>query len=87
MAELHLWSRMHHPNICQFLGAVTKMTDSVILVANYCEQGSLHDVLCKHFKDQNKIPFLQRMRYAQGIACGMSYLHRHALERFEAAPF
>lgn len=50
-AELAIWSRLHHPNVCRFLGAVTRAQDyPCTLVAEYCKQGSLQMLMFKHVK-------------------------------------
>lgn len=77
IAELHIWADLHHPNICQFLGAVTIKGCPLTLVATYCENGSLSELVVKHGMAKTRFPWEDAIRYAVGTASGMFYLHSH----------
>uniref|UniRef100_A0A7I4F0G4 Protein kinase domain-containing protein n=1 Tax=Physcomitrium patens TaxID=3218 RepID=A0A7I4F0G4_PHYPA len=70
--ELALLSRLRHPNIMQFLGAVTK-TQPFIIVTEYLPKGDLHDYLDR----KGKLDALTAVKFALDIAKGMNYLHEH----------
>uniref|UniRef100_A0A7C8YX07 non-specific serine/threonine protein kinase n=1 Tax=Opuntia streptacantha TaxID=393608 RepID=A0A7C8YX07_OPUST len=68
--ELALLQRIRHPNVVQFLGAVTQSTPMMI-VTEFLPKGDLREYL------QSRGPLKPRtaVRYALDIARGMSYLH------------
>lgn len=68
--ELALLQRIRHPNVVQFLGAVTQSTPMMI-VTEFLPKGDFREYL------QSKGPLKPRtaVRYALDIARGMSYLH------------
>lgn len=70
--ELALLSRLRHPNIMQFLGAVTK-SQPFIIVTEYLPKGDLHDYLDR----KGKLDALTAVKFALDIAKGMNYLHQH----------
>lgn len=69
--EASLMCQLQHPNIVGFVGAVTEPA-SLCIITEYCEQGSLADILLNH-----KIPmtFLKKLQCALDAALGMKYLH------------
>ncbi|XP_073391374.1 serine/threonine-protein kinase VIK [Physcomitrium patens] len=70
--ELALLSRLRHPNVMQFLGAVSK-SQPFVIVTEYLPKGDLHDYL-----DRNgKLDALTAVKFALDIAKGMNYLHKH----------
>ncbi|KAK9706871.1 hypothetical protein RND81_07G157500 [Saponaria officinalis] len=68
--ELALLQRIRHPNVVQFLGAVTQSTPMMI-VTEFLPKGDLYEYL------QNRGGLKPRtaVRYALDIARGLSYLH------------
>ncbi len=77
-AELAVWCRLHHPNVCQFLGACTRGGPDGVpptLVLECCPLGALGTLMRRHSNLGTYIKWDDAMRYALGIAAGMSYLH------------
>lgn len=68
--EVQLLVMVRHPNIVQFLGAVTRQKP-LMLVTEYLAGGDLHQLLKKK---ENLTPD-RIVKYALDIARGMSYLH------------
>lgn len=82
-AELSILSKLVHPNIVQFLGAVTCFKPFYI-VTEFCEGGSLADVFrpnrAFYRKNRTRAPLLNTsliLKYCLDIANGMVYLHNH----------
>ncbi|CAI5507933.1 unnamed protein product, partial [Closterium sp. Naga37s-1] len=69
--ELRILQSLRHPNIVQFLGAVTKSRPCMI-VTEYLKV-NLRDVIRK----KGALPAHEAMRYALDVARGMCYLHAH----------
>ncbi|CAI5486751.1 unnamed protein product, partial [Closterium sp. Naga37s-1] len=69
--ELRILQSLRHPNIVQFLGAVTKSRPRMI-VTEYLKV-NLRDVIRK----KGALPAHEAMRYALDVARGMCYLHAH----------
>jgi serine/threonine protein kinase len=72
VAELALLSNLSHPNIVQFLGAVTKQRP-MVMVTEYLPKGDLHDLM----ERKGKLDARTSVRFALDIARGMNYLHEH----------
>ncbi|CAH8325889.1 unnamed protein product [Eruca vesicaria subsp. sativa] len=68
--ELALLQRLRHPNIVQFLGAVTQ-SNPMMIVTEYLARGDLREFL----KRKGQLKPATAVRYALDIARGMSYLH------------
>ncbi|GJP57139.1 hypothetical protein CLOM_g16178 [Closterium sp. NIES-68] len=69
--ELRILQSLRHPNIVQFLGAVTKSRPRMI-VTEYLKV-NLRDVIRK----KGALPAQEALRYALDVARGMCYLHAH----------
>ncbi|CAI5524707.1 unnamed protein product, partial [Closterium sp. Naga37s-1] len=69
--ELRILQSLRHPNIVQFLGAVTKSRPRMI-VTEYLKV-NLRDVIRK----KGALPAHEALRYALDVARGMCYLHAH----------
>eukprot|EP00252_Welwitschia_mirabilis_P011049 TRINITY_DN2486_c0_g1_i10.p1 TRINITY_DN2486_c0_g1~~TRINITY_DN2486_c0_g1_i10.p1 ORF type:complete len:414 (-),score=77.09 TRINITY_DN2486_c0_g1_i10:208-1449(-) len=69
--EVNLLVTLRHPNIIQFLGAVTKQ-QPLMLVTEYLSGGDLHQSL------KGKVPLnaSTAVKFALEIAKGMAYLHK-----------
>lgn len=72
VAELALLSNLSHPNIVQFLGAVTKQRP-MVMVTEYLPKGDLHDLM----ERKGRLDARTSIRFALDIARGMNYLHEH----------
>ncbi|CAM6122041.1 unnamed protein product [Calypogeia fissa] len=70
--ELLLLQSLRHPNIVEFLGAVTK-NDELVIVTEYLAKGDLHEII----ERKGRIPARDAVSYALDIARGMNYLHQH----------
>ncbi|KAL9232212.1 hypothetical protein vseg_007348 [Gypsophila vaccaria] len=68
--ELALLQRIRHPNVVQFLGAVTQSTPMMI-VTEFLPKGDLYE----HLQNKGGLKPRTAVRYALDIARGMSYLH------------
>nr|XP_043624011.1 integrin-linked protein kinase 1-like isoform X2 [Erigeron canadensis] len=73
--ELELLQKIRHPNVVQFLGAVTQSSPMMIVV-EYLPKGDLRAYL----KRKGALKPLTALKYAMDIARGMSYLHENKPE-------
>eukprot|EP00039_Didymoeca_costata_P033311 m.41794 g.41794 ORF g.41794 m.41794 type:complete len:1523 (+) comp9811_c0_seq1:160-4728(+) len=63
----------YHPHIVTLLGVVTK-SDPFILIASYCENGSLKEFLEKRFQVGPPLQYHEKLRMAKECASGMEEL-------------
>ncbi|XP_008803722.2 integrin-linked protein kinase 1-like [Phoenix dactylifera] len=70
--ELALLQQIRHPNVVQFLGAVTQ-SSPMMIVTEYLPKGDLRDFL----KQKRALKPALAVRFALDIARGMNYLHEH----------
>ncbi|XXG38918.1 hypothetical protein AAC387_Pa01g0015 [Persea americana] len=68
--EVNLLVKLRHPNIVQFLGAVTEKKP-LMLITEYLRGGDLHQFL----KDKGALNPSTAINFALDIARGMAYLH------------
>lgn len=68
--ELALLQKIRHPNVVQFLGAVTQ-SSPMMIVTEYLPKGDL----CAYLKSEGPLRPTKAIRYAIDIARGMNYLH------------
>lgn len=73
--ELALLQKLRHPNVVQFLGAVTQSTPMMI-VTEYLPKGDLRAFL----KRRGALKPILAVKLALDIARGMNYLHEHKPE-------
>lgn len=70
--EHAIWKQLRHPNIVQFLGAVTR-GDQLAIITEYMQKGDLDKIL----KSSGPLDAGTAIKYALDIARGMNYLHEH----------
>ncbi|KAK1260492.1 Serine/threonine-protein kinase EDR1 [Acorus gramineus] len=68
--EVNLLVKLRHPNIVQFLGAVTERKP-LMLITEYLRGGDLHQFL----KEKGSLSPSMAINFALDIARGMAYLH------------
>ncbi|CAN4122146.1 unnamed protein product [Withania somnifera] len=68
--EVNLLVKLRHPNIVQFLGAVTEKKP-LMLITEYLRGGDLH----QHLKEKGALNPSTAINFAMDIARGMTYLH------------
>lgn len=68
--EVNLLVKLRHPNIVQFLGAVTDRKP-LMLITEYLRGGDLHQYL----KDKGSLSPSTAINFSMDIARGMAYLH------------
>ncbi|PHU02444.1 hypothetical protein BC332_27695 [Capsicum chinense] len=68
--EVNLLVKLRHPNIVQFLGAVTEKKP-LMLITEYLRGGDLH----QHLKEKGALSSSTAINFAMDIARGMTYLH------------
>ena len=88
-AELAVWSRLHHPNVCAFFGACLVGPGSPMLVLELCPLGALGTLMQRHLTWGTYIKWGDAVRYASGIAAAMCYLHNrrpHAVMHRDLKP-
>ncbi|KAI9798306.1 MAG: hypothetical protein M1833_004878 [Piccolia ochrophora] len=74
MLEIDLLKNLNHPNIVKYQGFV-KSTDSLYIILEYCENGSLHSI-CKNF---GKFPENLVGLYMAQMLNGLIYLHEQGV--------
>ncbi|OCK83656.1 Pkinase-domain-containing protein [Lepidopterella palustris CBS 459.81] len=74
MLEIDLLKNLNHPNIVKYNGFV-KATDSLYIILEYCENGSLHSI-CKNF---GKFPENLVSLYMSQVLHGLLYLHEQGV--------
>ncbi|KAI9717479.1 MAG: hypothetical protein M1828_007179 [Chrysothrix sp. TS-e1954] len=74
MMEIDLLKELHHPNIVKYQGFV-KTPESLCIVLEYCENGSLHSI-CKNF---GKFPENLVALYMAQVLHGLIYLHEQGV--------
>lgn len=73
--ELALLQKIRHPNVVQFLGAVTQ-SSPMMIVTEYLPKGDLRAYL----KQKGALTPIHAVKFALDIARGMNYLHEHKPE-------
>ncbi|CAA2933786.1 serine threonine- kinase HT1-like [Olea europaea subsp. europaea] len=73
--ELDLLQKIRHPNVVQFLGAVTQ-SSPMMIVTEYLPKGDLREFL----KIRGALKPVTALRFAMDIARGMNYLHENKPE-------
>ena len=74
MQEIDLLKHLHHPNIVKYHDSL-KSADSLYIVLEYCENGSLHQI-CKNF---GKFPENLVSLYSQQVLQGLLFLHEQGV--------
>lgn len=74
MQEIDLLKHLHHPNIVKYHNSV-KAADSLYIILEYCENGSLHSI-CKNF---GKFPENLVSLYTAQVLQGLLFLHDSTL--------
>lgn len=65
---------LRHPNIVIFMGCCLEPNNSFI-VSQYCERGSLYDLLHDYGQSPSDLSWVCRLRLAVGATRGLLYLH------------
>lgn len=73
--ELELLQKIRHPNVVQFLGAVTQ-SSPMMIVTEYLPKGDLRAFL----KRKGALKPITAIKFAMDIARGMNYLHENKPE-------
>ncbi|KAL4066217.1 kinase-like domain-containing protein [Scleroderma yunnanense] len=70
LKEVHVWSKLKHPNILPLLGITTEFDLTVSIVSPWMNKGNAHDYV------QNKA--VDPRPLIKGTAHGLHYLHNHS---------
>lgn len=73
--ELALLQQLRHPNVVQFLGAVTQ-SNPMMIITEYLPKGDL----CAFLERKGALKSSIAVKFALDIARGMNYLHQHKPE-------
>ena len=74
--EINLMSKLHHPNVLMFIGAVMDPdAGNICLVTELCIHGDLYTFLQS---PDTRMTWKRRLMMATDVARGMLYLHRRA---------
>ncbi|GAM26703.1 hypothetical protein SAMD00019534_098780 [Acytostelium subglobosum LB1] len=69
--EVHLMSKIYHPNICLFMGACT-IPGKCVIVTELVPKGNLETLL---HDEKIQLPLYLRMKMAKDAALGINWLH------------
>lgn len=67
LREVHVWSKLEHPNVLSLLGFTTKFDSTISIVSKWMSKGSAHDYVQNMEVDPRPLIL--------GIARGLDYLH------------
>lgn len=70
--ELGVLSRIRHPHIIQFMGAVAFSSGHLGIVTELCKRGSLYDVM---YGERHALNEREILTLASGVVRGLLYLH------------
>ncbi|KAK8938851.1 Serine/threonine-protein kinase CTR1 [Platanthera zijinensis] len=73
--ELALLQQIRHPNVVQFLGAITQ-SSPMMIVTEYLSKGDF----CAYLRRKGALKPSTAVKFALDIARGMNYLHEHRPE-------
>uniref|UniRef100_A0A671NDF3 Guanylate cyclase n=1 Tax=Sinocyclocheilus anshuiensis TaxID=1608454 RepID=A0A671NDF3_9TELE len=76
IAEFNMLKEMKHENLVQFFGVCIEPPD-VCIVMQYCQKGSLKDVLRN---SEIELDWMFRLSFAYDIVNGMEYIHKSSLK-------
>lgn len=72
--EAALMARHRHPHVLLFMGVCTR-PPNLAIVTEFCDNGSLHDVLSRKRDTPDDLPWARRLMFAADAARGLNYLH------------
>ncbi|KAI6011822.1 kinase-like domain-containing protein [Pisolithus marmoratus] len=67
LREVHVWSKLMHPNVLPLLGIATKFDDTISIISRWITKGNAHDYVQDLRVDPRPVLL--------GIARGLDYLH------------
>ncbi|KAI6014350.1 kinase-like domain-containing protein [Pisolithus marmoratus] len=70
LQEVHVWSKLEHPNVLPLLGITTKFDNTISIISKWMKKGNAHEYV------QN--PEVDPRPLLLGIARGLKYLHNCA---------
>ena len=72
--EAALMARHRHPHVVLFMGVCTR-PPNLAIVTEFCDNGSLLDVLKAKRDDPASLPWVRRLAFGADAARGLNYLH------------
>ena len=72
--EAALMARHRHPHVLLFMGVCTR-PPNLAIVTEFCDNGSLHDVLRAKRETPEALAWVRRLMFAADAARGLNYLH------------
>jgi serine/threonine protein kinase len=72
--EAALMARHRHPHVVLFMGVCTR-PPNLAIVTEFCDNGSLLDVLKAKREDPGSLPWVRRLAFGADAARGLNYLH------------
>jgi len=72
--EASVMAQHRHPHVLLFMGVCTR-PPNLAIVTEFCDNGSLHDVLSSKRSDPASLPWMRRLAFAADAARGLNYLH------------
>ncbi|KIN99186.1 hypothetical protein M404DRAFT_155843 [Pisolithus tinctorius Marx 270] len=72
LREVHVWSKLMHPNVLPLLGITTKFDSTISIISKWMSNGNAHD-----YVQDPKVDPRPLVRRVLDIANGLQYLHNH----------
>ncbi|KAI6008846.1 kinase-like domain-containing protein [Pisolithus orientalis] len=70
LREVHVWSKLMHPNVLPLLGITTKLDSTISIISKWMSNGNAHDYV--------QDPKVDPRPLLLGIARGLDYLHNRS---------
>eukprot|EP01062_Namystynia_karyoxenos_P037246 TRINITY_DN2712_c0_g3_i1.p1 TRINITY_DN2712_c0_g3~~TRINITY_DN2712_c0_g3_i1.p1 ORF type:complete len:615 (+),score=176.22 TRINITY_DN2712_c0_g3_i1:83-1927(+) len=77
--EVRIMARLRHPNVLMLLGAVLEADRLAAIVTEYCESGTLQEVLREKMAAAEQVTWVRKLGWAAQIAKGMAFLHHRSV--------